>query len=162
VGSTKFNQTVSLVIKTRQKRDKCVTSLFVGVGSPYRYWLHLVPHDHPQRLDHESSSMDAEACREAGWELVSSRVDQDGDEVLVFRSALAPSGTSAPNEAGAVPQSGGEGSTSDARRPEAGSESLALRVSQPESIGELLTSRPANDVGGSNRRAVVGGQPHGG
>jgi hypothetical protein len=111
----------------------------VGVGSPYRYWLHLVPRDHPEQLDHEGSSMNAEACREAGWELVSSRVDLDGDEVLVFRSAVAPSGTLAPNEAGAVSQSGGEGSTSDARRPEAGSDSLALRVSQPESIGELVT-----------------------
>lgn len=32
--------------------------------------------------------MDVEACRQAGWELVSSRLTSEGDTVSVFRSAV--------------------------------------------------------------------------
>ena len=64
-------------IAARQPRLVVVSSLPVGyVGTPYRYWLHLVPHDHQEQFDPEGSGLDVEACRQAGWELVSSRCHQ--------------------------------------------------------------------------------------
>jgi hypothetical protein len=49
------------------------------VGEPYGYRLYLVPHDYVSAV-----AGSAEVPPAPGWELVSSRITQNGDEVLMF------------------------------------------------------------------------------
>ena len=58
------------------------------VGAPYRYRLHLVPHDFVER-DGTEVDADSGARPVPGWELVSSRVTSDGDELSVFRRPVS-------------------------------------------------------------------------
>jgi hypothetical protein len=64
-------------------------SRMVLAGSSYEYRLNLVPRDHndPER---GVVKVDVEALCATGWEFVSSRVSQEGDELSVFRHLVPP------------------------------------------------------------------------
>jgi hypothetical protein len=57
------------------------------VGEPYRYKLNLVPRDH---LAGSSQWADCDPSHDPmpGWELITSRVTQDGDELSLFRRPI--------------------------------------------------------------------------
>lgn len=54
------------------------------VGGTYRNRLLLVPHDHDVRAD-GCAPPDVDALCASGWELISSGVTEDGDDLLMFR-----------------------------------------------------------------------------
>jgi hypothetical protein len=69
------------------------------VGTSYRNRLLLVPHGDAV-AEHPSAGPDVEALRASGWELVSSTISEDGDDLLVFRH---PIGSAGPRPAADLP-----------------------------------------------------------
>ncbi len=69
------------------------------VGSSYRNRLLLVPHGDTV-AEHRPAGPDVEALRASGWELVSTSISEDGDDLLVFRH---PTGGSVPRPVADLP-----------------------------------------------------------
>ncbi|MGA8726337.1 MAG: hypothetical protein WB565_14985 [Acidimicrobiales bacterium] len=59
-----------------------------GVGSLYRYKVQLVPHDLPSD-GIEGSDHAGDPTPPSGWELVSARTTDQGNELIPFRQAAA-------------------------------------------------------------------------
>ncbi len=64
------------------------------IKTSYRYLMRLVPHAQPPSVGSAAPVSDPVVGEPAGWELISSRVTGEGDELSVFRRPVTQPATS--------------------------------------------------------------------